>query len=128
MPRAVTIWRLEDSTGEGPFRSSGVAKVVYAFERVNPDLACRHDPRNHRGPWEDGLGRAVDRGYVFGCRTLKQYRLWFSHPFIRRGLAKDGFRLCKYRVPAERVLQGHTQIAFDRLDARLIETRAPDFR
>jgi hypothetical protein len=122
-----TVYRLEDSDGEGAFRSGAVGYAVATLRDEDEEAASLHDPRNHRAPWEDGLQAAIDRQYVFGCRTLAQYQVWFSHPFIRRSLASRGLSLNKYRVSAKHALMGGTQCAFDRSKATVVGTRRPDY-
>jgi hypothetical protein len=52
----------------------------------------------------------ADKKYIFGCKSKQQLRAYFSGSF--KGLFKEGYRVKRYKVPDNEVLDMTLEVAF----------------
>lgn len=106
----VTVWRIENGEGMGPYQAYGCYKA--AGWTASEHERCTHRPTPNR----DGLPHPWDtQSRRYGFATLTDVNRWFT-PTERQRLRARGFRLVCLQVPAADVLRGGKQVAF--LDPR----------
>lgn len=95
------LWRFEcKDERKGPWTS----------KKRTHDALCRvngHSPEDGPNPYND-CGINYMHGNICGCRTKAQLRKWFHVPHVQ-ALAKAGFILAEYKVPAKHTYKGAWQ-------------------
>lgn len=116
------IYRVEDCTGEGMFRSDFTPIDVWG----EPDDEVYEGP-DHPRPSADipALLDVKDNDWYFGCISLEQLNHWVdASPSARRRLHKEGFFIASYEAADEDILHGTKQVAFLKKHATLIGKEA----
>lgn len=121
----VTIWRVENAYGCGPYAQSGQGNIHTTLHEVDGGrYVKRHFPEE-----DISLMRVFNLcnhgDYIFGFESLDKYREWFDGPDIAGVLARSGFTLNRYRVPESDVVFGERQAMFRREKAILQEKCSP---
>ena len=140
----LTIYRVEDDLGQGPYRIQ--ARHTDFQRHLARSMSTRHsgpirwwddptvesDPDLHPGPSEDpgmwkrwryidfSMNRAA-RHYNFGFESETRLSEWFFGE--RRVLDQLNMHVAAYEVPHQAVLRGQWQLAFRRPSASLVYTR-----
>jgi hypothetical protein len=119
MSDTITILRVEDANGKGPF----TARVMNIMHGAMGD-------RDH--DWHASFPTATETigvhpGMVCGTETARDLVAWFPAP-IRDVLADLGFGVTVYELPAAdmRRANGAMQVVFDRTRARRHHRPFPD--
>lgn len=81
-------------------RSQKVAHIVYMRLQMESDINI--SPRFAK--------THNDKSYIFGCSSKEQLRAYFDGTF--KPLFAEGFRIKRYVVPDEEVVNMSTQVAF----------------
>lgn len=116
------VWRIENADGEGPYANDDET-VPLAFRTISKHPAPYMDPG-----LSDWWGTSIfdeKPEYVFGFKSLSQYRKWFNDITFRRELEREGFQLNRYEVPDDWFKASNHQAVFVKDKAKLIETRSP---
>lgn len=101
----VTVWRYENSEGEGPYNCED-------YWDGKDHMGEAHGDSSHES-WEaDGLHWCVDSDYVAGCPSHASLLVWFDG--FHRDLLRAGFHVMTYHVPEENVELSYSgnQLAF----------------
>lgn len=98
----MTIYRVEDAKGEGPYRGDGCLL----------EMANAHDgSTNHPSPYRDGI-RDYNISWVCGFTSLEQLRCWFKG--WEKALHENGFKISVYNEDDLWVTKGRKQCVFRR--------------
>lgn len=100
----------ESAVNDGPYYSS------HSWEL---NRSCKKRPL----PKCDGINQELHQNMLFGFNSLQQFENWFYDKTELSILADRGFNLYVYESfdPYVSVLNGNTQIAFDKYDFKLID-------
>ena len=100
--KRVTVYRLENKRGEGPYRAGGLPMPGSEF--IN-DMKETHRDFSHPTPLDEGMDFCVfmsnNQDYVFGFSSKERAESWFDG-FLPQ-LFKIGFELKKFNIPQENV-------------------------
>lgn len=119
-----TVWRIEDSEGNGPYRGEdNIARYLGEMQREG---LIDNGPL----PWSDDmLQEKFNRGakpanWLCGFANIEQYKSWFCSEEARDLLDRQGYCLVKYEVDSADAWVGRTQAIFSPDKAKRVEVRA----
>jgi len=117
------VYRIENAEGCGPWHAGSGRDAYNKNHRCRDDShSCSEPPgpfSEYGTPLKAHFDATDGAGYLFGFKSRAQLKRWFRSMAGRRAMAKAGFRLSLYEVPASKVVAGKWQVAFDRKAAAL---------
>lgn len=121
------IYRVEHTDGNGPYSSRGADDTYRSFELREwaGSLCWKHNDEAHPGPSADGIGY-MDEVEVCGFVSRQKLTSWFREEM--EALARFGFKIKVYDVPASAVRKGQRQCVFNRFEASLVEELSITYR
>ena len=122
------IWRVENARGGGPYRRAEFGGLLKELSSMGFNM---HADQRRPGPDEDtgiadffnSLSEKEKRRWVYGFKSLRQYRQWFNTKKARDLLHNNGFFLTRYEVETGNTRQGEKQTAFIRRKGAVTELR-----
>lgn len=107
----VSVFRVEDAVGQGPYVST--SPVIAAMNAMHGDA-------DHPSPVEDPMLGEPYPDENCGFATLCQLEEWFAG--YEDDLAEAGYEISVYTVPISKVRYGKQQVLFRRDDSYPIRT------
>ncbi len=111
------VYRFERN-GIGPYVSGrGTVMVLYRNDRQTRtskkyrallDERCRQIDTEKR--IQNYSKAHQDKKYMYGCKSKEQLRMYFGGEF--KSLFKEGFRIKRYRVPDDEIIDIELEVAF----------------
>ena len=113
------VYRIQNELGRGPYSFSWGEYVSEGARHPSPcedsGMAVEWGQRNFRN--------VASLDYYFGFTNETQLRTWFYRDKWLSMMKEHGLKLTIWEVAAADVIVGHTQLAFIRERATLVETR-----
>lgn len=103
----ITVWRLEDGKGFGPYGRWHVTDILQGCKDNKPM------------PYNDGI-RKIPCSYYFGTLHLKQFFTWFPKRNLRKLEKKypNEYKVKLYKCDSKyKVKMGHNQVCFNKREA-----------
>lgn len=107
----VTVWRVEDRMGRGPYRPDWETASKAKSQLVDEICEAHIDHRFHPLPYEDGI-TGLTESMVCGFATLDDLNAWFVG--WHRKLNRASYWIVEYTVPPRDVKRGRLQVAFNK--------------
>ena len=98
MTKTMRVFRIEDWSGQGPFRGP-FSQAMNDAMTTDPD----EDWHGKRFPGSHESFAMLSRGHVCGTSSPRDLVRWFPRP-IRMVLARHGFGLSVYELPVDAVV------------------------
>lgn len=111
----VTIWRVENECGEGPFQHAETKKFLGELGLLpigDPSRPDAHSDTHLCEIFRQLQLEADYKNWLFGVEDKAHYDLWFGDADIQEILACGGFELKQYKVVADYVHSGTNQCVF----------------
>lgn len=111
------IWRVENQHGCGPYRGRGnINDALVRLRQQDYKIREKRWPLPHNDSklsthFEYGV---VPEQYLFAFANIEQYQRWFFTARMRQVLHEGGFFMTRYRLPDYKVIEGASQVAFER--------------
>lgn len=112
------VYRIQNELGQGPYSVSWGEYVCEGTRHPSP-----YEDSGMMDAWRYanfGLGAS---NYHFGFTCESQLRTWFYRDEWLHMMKERGLKLTIWEVAVTDTIVGHTQLAFIRLYATLVETR-----
>lgn len=108
----VTVFRVEDENGHGPYHNKGARSLfdMWADGRHNADNG-RPLPKYDIENWNELYSEGVIEDYCYGFLYLEQLHSWFSKSELTK-LKCLGYNVQQHEVDEQHILLGDYQIAF----------------
>lgn len=115
MERIVTIWRVQNEFGFGPYNGKG---SILAFLSAHAKTGGYNGDRCPT-PWQDAALSKIFRHHAdlarnrhlrAGFQSVAHYKNWFATDYFQNALDATGFFLTRYSLPAKDVLFGDRQV------------------
>ena len=113
--KIVTLYRVEDSHGYGPYASEN-EEVMELMDKVDEETTYIN-PNNNPGPQRDEI-KFKGHEFYFACTSLRILKNWFTglNGNYLYELLKFGYKVVEIKIPISAVIFGKsgTQCAFNK--------------
>ena len=115
MSKNITVWRVENEFGCGPYNGKGNILEYFKAQCRNEMQRSKYRPV----PWQDeNLSKTFPTAsrflsnpqYFSGFAKIKDYERWFSSDNFKHALDATCFFLTRYSAPEDDVLLGKRQV------------------
>jgi hypothetical protein len=113
------VYRIQNELGRGPYSFSWGEYVSEGIRHPGP-----LEDSGMADEWRQKIFQSEGKvDYHFGFTSETQLRTWFYRDKWLHAMKEHGLKLTVWEVPFTDVIVGHTQLAFIRERAMLVETR-----
>ena len=122
------IYRIQLPNGQGPHRNDNNYQLEEVmFEYADYEYTTERSRRTHPTPVEafsygDYEKFRKSEDYIFGFRSMDEYKNWTINDAVRENLKENGFKLQMFVIDYDNLLLGRSQIAFKLSDTVKLET------
>lgn len=121
--KTIQVLRLETANGEGVYRDNKDKDKPSIWTTITGGFI---DNGLHPKPiTEFGIEPDMYQEYIYGFKTLEQYKTWVFNPHWRKRLVDCKVQLSTYEVPVDSVMIGRCQVMFVKNDAKLVSVQSP---